>query len=111
LRPLGLPDCPFCHTGAEFAGRANNRPRASRGVGTLLKSLIPLSLPQNPTYVSCWRLEATAWSATAFDQCNAEFVFQLLDLPAERRLRDAQQLRRAREVTLAGHRSEVPELA
>jgi hypothetical protein len=38
------------------------------------------------------------------DQSNPELVLKLLDLPAERRLRDAERLRRACEVPLTRNR-------
>jgi hypothetical protein len=38
----------------------------------------------------------------------AELVFQLADLPAQRRLRDTQRGGGAAEVAMVGHRNEVP---
>jgi hypothetical protein len=35
---------------------------------------------------------------TTFEKVNADFVFQILDSPTQRRLRDAQERRRFREI-------------
>ena len=49
-------------------------------------------------------------SAASLHQSNAESVLELLDLPAERRLRDMQQLRRAGEISFARDCHEIAEL-
>ena len=48
--------------------------------------------------------------AAAVEECGAEGAFESLDLPAERRLRDAQAPRGASEVQFIGHRREIPAL-
>ena len=50
-------------------------------------------------------------SAAALDQGNTEFVLELLDLPAERRLGDMQRLCRTSEVPLTRHGYEIAELS
>ncbi len=47
----------------------------------------------------------------AFEQRDAEFVLELADRRAERRLRHVQPLGRAPEAQRFGHRNELPELA
>ena len=46
----------------------------------------------------------------AFDQGDAQFLLQLLDLAAQRRLGDVEPLRRAREVLLVRHGDEVAQV-
>ena len=46
----------------------------------------------------------------AVDQFGADFGFELLDLPAQRRLGDVQPVRGAREIALAGDRHEITQL-
>src|SRR5260370_25643687 len=57
------------------------------------------------------RVRQAQRTASAFDQRYPKLVFELLDLPAQWRLRDMQRLGRAGEVSLARHRREVSELA
>ena len=49
--------------------------------------------------------------AATFDQDKAQLIFKLLHLPAQRRLRDVQDLGGAREVSLARNGHEVAEMA
>jgi hypothetical protein len=45
------------------------------------------------------------------EQRHAQLVFQLADLPRQRRLRDVEPLRRPREVPLFRYRDERPQMS
>ena len=51
------------------------------------------------------------WPRRAIDQFGAHFAFELLDLPAQRRLRNVEPVGSAREISLISHRNEVPQLS
>ena len=63
-----------------------------------------------PQEVAPFLREADALSA-ALEQQHAELVFELPDLPAQRRLRDVKQFGGATDVLGLGHCDEVPKLA
>ncbi|MGC4071109.1 MAG: hypothetical protein QM760_01040 [Nibricoccus sp.] len=64
-----------------------------------------------PRRTACGRLGQPHRAGAAHDQPRAQLILQLLDLPAQRRLRDVQQLGGTGEVALAGDGDEVAELA
>ncbi|CAM2175209.1 conserved hypothetical protein [Burkholderia latens] len=100
---------PVCTDGRE-AERDAPRPAVRDTLRGLLRSCGKLE------NVPCIAQEALAsrgqphLPAAALEQCNAERMFEQLDLPAQRRLCHEEPLRRATEMQFLGHRDEAAQL-
>src|SRR5258708_241843 len=93
--------------------KANANPEPRRVLQPACERLDLLDAPEYlqgllVQYLTC--LGEAHWAAPALDQPDTELFLELLDLPAQRRLRDAQRLCRAGEVPLARNGREVTEL-